>query len=351
MPEALGAFINAYSRGLKSSLLKPGELSAVLDSGRLEAVSDLLLKSPYEAEAAEALSRFQGVDAIDDALARNLVNTFVRIKAMCREEMAQLADIFIGRWDLLAVKSLLRNRHSGVSAVESSASLVPGISMSPAVYRELAAQESMEGLIRGLAAWDPRLCGGLLQAFTGYQESRNLRVLEETIDRGYFLNSLGRLGCYRSNDATFLKELLRAEIDRINLRRLFEPRPEGVTADDVLREMLPRGVLTPATLRDIAAAGSPERAAEVMSRTPYGDMAEALAVFAQTGRFSALERQFELKFIERLRRAVQRQNLGLASLLRYAWLKYNEVTNLRIIAHGIAARLPKARLEQELLYV
>ena len=162
---------------------------------------------------------------------------------------------------------------------------------------------------------------------------------------------ISHLGCFRSNDATFLKELLRAEIDRINLRRLFEPRPEGISADDVLREMLPRGVLTPATLRDIASAGSPERAAEVVSRTPYGDMADALAAFSQTGRFSALERQFELKFMDRLRRAGQRQNIGLASLLRYAWLKYNEVTNIRIIAHGIASRLPKTRLEQELLYV
>lgn len=351
MPDALGAFINAYSRGLKSSLFKTGDLSTLLDSGRLEAVSDLLLKSPYEKEAADALSRFQGVDAIEDAIARNLVNTFARIKAMCREEMAQLADIFMGRWDLLAVKSLLRNRHSGVSGDKSSASLVPSISIPPAIYKELVAQDSMEGLVRGLAAWDPRLCGGLLQSLPVYQESRNLRALEETLDRGYFQNSLGRLGCFRSNDAKFLKELLRAEIDRINLRRLFEPRPAGTTAEDVLREMLPRGLLGTATLRDIAAAGSPERSAEVVSRTPYGDMAEALAAFAQTGRFSALERQFELKFIERLRRAVQRQNIGLASLLRYAWLKYNEVTNLRIIAHGVAAHLPKARLEQELLYV
>ena len=351
MPQALGAFVNAYSRGLKSSLFRSGDLSALLDSGRFEAVNELLLKSPYEKEAAEALSRFQGIDAIEDALQRNLVNTFARIKAICREEMAQLVDIFMGRWDLLAVKSLLRNRHSGVSGDKSSASLVPAISMPAAVYKELAAQDTMENLVRGLAAWNPRLCGGLLQALPAYNESRNLRVLEEAIDRGYFLNSLGRLGCYRSNDAVFLKELLRAEIDRINLRRLFEPRPEGVTADDILREMLPRGMLGPASLRDIAAAGSPERAAEVVARTPYGDMADALAAFAQTRRFSALERQFELKFIERLRRAVQRQNIGLASLLRYAWLKYNEVTNLRIIAHGVASRLPKARLEQELLYV
>lgn len=323
----------------------------MLENGRLDAIGETLLKSQYEVEMAEALSRYSGAEAIDDAVSRNLVNTFARLKAMCREETARLADIFISRWDLIAVKALLRNRHHGLDAHSGAQSLVPGPSMPQAVQNELAGQDSMDLLVRGLAAWNPGLCGGLIEALPAYQESKNLRVLEEALDRAYFQTGLVRLGSSRSKDARFVQELLRAEIDRINLRRLFEPRAPGVEPESVLREMVPRGRLGEQTLRDVAAAGSPERAAEVVSRTAYGDMAEALSAFAQTGKFSALDRQFELKFLERLRRAVQREGVGLASLLRYAWLKYNEVMNLRIIAHGLAARLPKARLEQEMLHV
>jgi ATP synthase A1 C subunit len=351
MPESISAYINAYARGLKSRLLTKAEIESMLESGRLDVIGETLLKSQYEVEMAEALSRFQGADAIEDAVSRNLVNTFARLKAMCREESARLADIFIGRWDLVAVKALLRNRHQGIDAQSGAGSLVPGPSMPQAVQNELAAQDSMDLLVRGLASWDPGLCGGLLEALPAYQESKNLRVLEEALDRSYFARSLIRLGSSRSKDAKFVEDLLRAEIDRINLRRLFEPRAPGVEPEEVVREMLPRGRLSEETLREIASATSPDRAAEIVSRTPYGDMAEALAEFAQTGKFSALERQFEVKFLERLRRAVQREGVGLASLLRYAWLKYNEVMNLRIIAHGLAARLPKARIEQEVLYV
>jgi V/A-type H+-transporting ATPase subunit C len=351
MADSFAAFINARVRGMKSSLLRRNELEAMLDNGRIDQIGDTLLKSPYEAELAEALSRYQGAEAIEDAVTRNLGNTFSRLKAMCREEMAVLADIFISRWDLAAVKSLLRNRHHNVSGDAGAASIVPSASMPPAVQKELAAQDTMDALVRGLVAWNAGLCRPLTEALPAYMETKNLRVLEDALDRGYFVNNLVRLGSHRSDDAKFIQELLRAEIDRINLRRLFEPRPAGVTGEDMLRELLPRGTLTDQVLREIAAAPNAERAAEVVSRTPYGDMAGALASFAQTGRFSALERQFELKFLEKLRRAVQRQGIGLSSLLRYAWLKYNEVTNLRIIAHGLASRLPKARLEQEILHV
>ena len=116
MPEAISAYINAYARGLKSRLLTKPEIESMLENGRLEAIGETLLKSQYEVEMAEALSRYSGVEAIDDAVSRNLVNTFARLKAMCREETARLADIFIGRWDLNAVKALLRNRHHGLDA-------------------------------------------------------------------------------------------------------------------------------------------------------------------------------------------------------------------------------------------
>jgi len=351
MVETLSAYINARVRGMKSSLLPKTELSAMLDHGRLDGMAETLLKTPYEEEMAESLSRYQGAEAIEDAVSRNLVHTFAKLRRMCQEETRLLAEIVISRWDLGAVKSLLRNRHQGLDAATGERSLEPSPSMPQAVQQELASLDSMDGLVRGLAAWNSELCRGLLAALPAYQESGNLRVLEERLDRAYFVENVRRLEDMESDDARFVYDLLRWEIDRINLRRIFEPRPAGVGVEEVLREVLPKGTLGEQVLRDIASAGSPDRAAELVTRTAYGDMAEALESFAETGKFSRLERQFEFEYLERLKRAVQRQSLGLAILLRYAWLQYNEVTNLRLIAHGLAVNLPKQRIEQELVYV
>ncbi len=351
MPGKFAAYITARVRGMKSTLLSRNELVGMVDHARLDAMGEALLKSPYEDEMAEALTRYQGAEAIEDAVSRNLVNVFAKLKNMCREESAELADIFITRWDLSAIKALLRNRHHGLDAETGASSLVPSPSMPQAVQKELASHDTMDALVRGLSAWNPSLCRGLVEALPVYQETNNLRVLEEALDRNYFVDNVRRLEQFKSDDAKFIQELLRSEIDRINLRRLFEPRAPGSDVEEIMRQMLPKGTLPQDTLREIASANNPQRAAEIVGRTSYGDMAEALQAYAETGKFSYLERQFELRFLDKLKRAVQRQSLGLAILLRYAWLKYNEVMNLRIIAHGLAVHLPKARLEQEVLYV
>src|SRR5262245_17996812 len=81
MASSFAAFINARVRGMKSALLSRNDLETMLNSGRLDQIGDMLMKSPYETELAEALARYQGADAIEDAVTRNLVNTFTQLKA------------------------------------------------------------------------------------------------------------------------------------------------------------------------------------------------------------------------------------------------------------------------------
>ena len=68
------------------------------------------------------------------------------------------------------------------------------------------------------------------------------------------------------------------------------------------------------------------------------------------GQLGRLDRVFEAAFVDQLRHATQQRPLGFAMLMRYAWQKYNEVTNLRMIARGAAAQIPKERIGAEVMY-
>ena len=208
----------------------------------------------------------------------------------------------------------------------------------------------MDHLVRGLVAWNGRLCAGLLESLPKYLETRSLRVLEEALDRAYFLGNLGRMGTSRETSSRFGKSLLRMEIDRINLRILFEPRPEDISPEDMLARIVARGTIHPDVLREIASAPSHERAIAALEKTAYAGFAEDVEAFVETGHFSRLERKFEHAFLDRLKRAAQHEGLGIAVLMWYAWLKYNEVMNIRMIARGLSVRLPKARVFQEVVY-
>jgi ATP synthase A1 C subunit len=349
--ETFAAYINARVRGMKSALFSSSDLTGLVDAADIKALENALLSSPYENEMAESMTRYEGADAVEDAVSKNLVTTFAKLQRLCSGELGELAGIFLARFDLISVKSLLRNQHAGLDSETGEQSLFPGPSLTPALMRELASLDAMDALVRGLSAWNVRLCRGLVEKLPEYQESRNLRVLEDALDRGYFVNTIRRLENNELEDAVFLRNLLRTEIDRINLRRLLAPRAPGEEAEDVVRELLPKGTLPTELLREIASATTPERAVETLTKTAYSEMEDALLIYGQTGKFARLDRAFEQAFMARLKRASQQHALSVSILMLFAWLKYNEVINVRMIARGMAIQLPKSRIEEEMVHV
>lgn len=348
---SFGAYLSARLRGMKSRLLSQSDLDGLLEKGEGDSLSQALLTTPYGDEMAEALTRYEGANAVEDAASRNLVNTFAKLRNLCRGHYGELARLFVGRWDLIAVKSLLRNLHHGVDPETGDTSWVPGPSLPIAVMKELGSQTSMDALVRGLAAWNGRLCRPLVEALPEYQKTNELRTLEEALDRGYFSGNLRRLSSRRDGDSLFVKGLLRMEIDRINLRILFEPRSADVNPEDSLSRLLPRGTVGMTDLRAIASAPSLDRATDTLSKTPYAEFFVGLAETTAASDFSTLDRQFETAFISRLTRAAQHQSIGIAVLMRYAWLKYNEVMNIRMIARCRDIQLDPERIREELVYV
>jgi ATP synthase A1 C subunit len=345
------AYISARVRGMKSHLMDATDLDSLMDSAGPDAMTELLLTTPYESEMAEALTRYHGADAVEEGATRNLIQTFSKLRRLSKGSMEQLVNIFIGRWDLAGVKSLLRNRHQGLDAETGEASLLPSPSLSPALMIDLASRDSVEALVRGLTAWNSSLCRPLEDKLAEYQESGNLRVLEDALDRSYFVSNARRLESDSSADAKTVRAVLRLEIDRMNLRRLFEPRGAEVDAEDILHELLPNGGISLDMLRTVASSNSPERAVEQLENSAYRGLGDALAVFAQTGQFSRLERAFDKLMMDRLKRASQQNSMSIAVLMRYSWLKYNEVMNIRMISRGAAVNLPKSRIQEEMLYV
>ena len=83
------AHVSARVRGMKSHLLDATDLDSLLDSTGPDAMAELLLTTPYESEMAEAMTRYQGADAVEDGVTRNLIHTFTKLRKMCDGELAE----------------------------------------------------------------------------------------------------------------------------------------------------------------------------------------------------------------------------------------------------------------------
>jgi vacuolar-type H+-ATPase subunit C/Vma6 len=348
--DPLAVSLSARVRAMKSRLFGRERFEELLDQADLSLLIEVLLNSVYEQEMAGALTRYEGATAVEDAVSRNLVGTFRALTSAAQGRLGELARVFFQRWDLLAAKSLLRGRHHNVEGSTGQDLLVAGPGMGVALLENLARCESMEGLVQGLAMWDRDLCGGLPRALAAYAETGELAFLEETLDEGYFVATVRRLGGASDTDSGQLRRVLQMEIDRINLRTLFQLAGGPLSLEDQEDRLLPEGSLSGTTLRQMASAPSAEEAMEHLGPTAYRDLVEGLYQFLQTAQFGPMERLFELFIITYLRREARVRVLSLAVLMHYAWLKHNEVTNLRLIAQGEARHLPRGRIREEVLY-
>lgn len=344
------AYLNARIRGMKSHLLSREQYEQLIEADSVQAVIDQLMGSQYQHDLAESLTRYEGADAVEDAVSRNLVRTYQRLITVTQGMDRELAEVFFQRWDLFAVKSLLRVKHRGLDATSAEGMLVPGPTLGVALLNEYASLPSMDVLVRTLAGWNSKLCRCLVDSLPEYNAGNDLRVLEDALDRHYFVKTARTLKGIESESAQLLRSALQMEIDRINVRTVMAMHGSEETEDVLRSRMLPGGRLHEPVLAQILQAKTPEQVIEPLQNTPYRNLRRGLFKYVQSNRFSPLERVFEQVFIEQLGALARSHTLSIAILLLYTWLKYNEVVNLRVIARGSAKHLPKGLVREEIMY-
>lgn len=343
---------NARVHGMKRELFSSTSIDGFLDQGDLARLLESLLDSAYSREMAEAMTRYQGADAVEEAVSRNLVATFQTLLSRSHGEFRQLVQIFLARWDLMAVKSLIRCRHHGVDGPAMGSALIPGPTLTPPLLAEFSQLDSIESLVVALVAWNRDLCGSLRKALPAYQENGNLAELEEALDRAYFVDTVVRLKNADDEDSRMLRAQLQSEIDRINLRTVFQHiDSHGELGESLESRFLSQGSLPRTLLRQMAASSDPAAAMAHLARTRYSSLVEELYQLLQTGRFSPMERFFERVLMKNVRQSARNNVFGIGVMMDYVWMKYNEVINLRLIARGLAGNLPAGRVRDELYSV
>jgi vacuolar-type H+-ATPase subunit C/Vma6 len=214
--------------------------------------------------------------------------------------------------------------------------------------RELASLGTVEELVAALVRWNPGLCAGLRRRLPEYRESNDLALLEEELDRGYFVAGMARWSASTDPNAVILRDQLAAEIDRANLRLVFQCIAGDIDAEAVSARLLPHGTLSGSLLRQMAEASDPSGAVERLAGTSYSGLVEELFQLLQTGRFAPVERYLDRLHLNQMRRFARRDVFGIGVLMDYVWRKYNECVNLRLVARGLAGGLPVGRVRDEL---
>jgi vacuolar-type H+-ATPase subunit C/Vma6 len=339
-------YINARVRALQSLLLSPQDVRRALACGSLEEFVTFLGATPYAAPVAVAQTTRKGIAGVEEGLRRDFQRTIDRIVRAAGGRPRELLTVALGRCELFSVRALLRglDGRAGLEAVMGST--IPFGRLDEVALEELARQPDVKSGIDLLAQWRIPYAEALRRAFPAYRGGGDLAALETALDRSFFAEALRALDPSHAGDAV-VAGCLRREIDRILLGYALRAVHHGAAEVDPAASFIPGGrtVTRPVFARLCAVRSVPDFIAAVPDPAAAACLEAGLRRYLGSGRLSELDLALHACFVRGMMRLVLRDPLSVAFTVGYLWRKANEIRNLRIIARGAYARIPRADVE------
>jgi V/A-type H+-transporting ATPase subunit C len=346
-------YINARIRAMRSRLLSHRALDDLILKPDLESLIADLENGPYREDIIEAKGRLSGILCIESALRQNFIKTFRKIQDFSRgeKEAKQYVAIFLHRWDVQNIKTILRGKNIHATAEEILDCLVPAGELDEVTLKELLKQPDIKAVIDLLATWQIRYAKPLTESFLGFAKSRDLAILECALDRYYYADALAtvRDPTYNNN---LIRNLLSLEVDVVNVRTVLRMVRDHVDPADAQRYLIGGGKEfneeTIALLLSLPTIGD---VVKKLAAKQYRFLAGVPETAIRTQKISVIEKELERFLIKKGAGAFLLDPLSVASVIGYFWAKYNEITNIRIISRCKTADFPVENLKEELVYV
>jgi len=344
-------YLNARIRSMKGRLLSPAALEGLIQKPDLGGVISELERSPYRSELEKAAIRYSGIQALEEALRREMAGTFSRILSIARgDEAEKYVRLLLARWDVQNIKTLLRGKAMHISPAEILECLVPAGDLDEAALAELLKQPDIRGVIDLLATWRIRFARPLTLALAEFQENRDPSVFEYALDRFSCRSSLDTLQDEADDDG-IMREMVRSEIDVINLKTAFRLIRDGASAEEARPILISGGrALDAGRVHSLIGTGNVETAAKMLDGTPYGFLSAVPAAAAKAG-ISAYEKELDRYLLAKGVSYFLKDPLSVSFAIGYFWANLAEVTNLRVIARGKSAGMTDREIREELLHV
>jgi V/A-type H+-transporting ATPase subunit C len=345
-------YVNARIRGMKSRLLEHSAFETLIRKPDVESIIAELGNTAYKEEIDKASVQYSGIMCIEVALRKDFTNAFRKIYGYLEGEDAErYIKILLGRWDIQNIKTILRGKSIHVTSAEIHECLVPAGELDDTTLIELIKQPDVKAVIDLLATWRIDYAIPLTRHFKEYSEKRDIAVLEYAIDRFYYENALAAVKG-DSYDDRIIREMVMTEIDVTNIKNVLRIIRDKIEIEEAQNYLIDGGIsLDIEKLLAMVIPGTLAGAIKQLETTPYSFFSKVPEEDFKAGKISVFEKELEKYLVKRGIIRFLGDPLSIAIPIGYVWAKYNEVTNIRIIARCKTADVPEDELREELVYV
>ena len=345
-------YVNARIKGMKSRLLHASVFETLILKPDVESIITELGTTAYKQEIEKASIQYSGIRCIEVALRKDFTSSFRKIFSFMRgDESEKYIKILLGRWDIQNIKTILRGKNIHIPTAEIHDCLIPAGELDDTTMIELVKQPDVKAVIDLLATWGISYAKPLTRNFKDYSEKRDLAILEYAIDRFYYKNSLNWVKGGSYNDG-LVRDMIMTEIDVTNIKNVFRMIRDKIDAEEAKSFLIDGGKsLDTEKLLTMVRTGTFAGAIKLLETSPYAFLSKVPEEVLKAQKISVLEKDLERYLIQRGISRFLGDPLSIAIPIGYIWAKYNEITNIRIIARSKTADVPEKELRGELIYV
>ena len=348
-------YCNARLRAMRSRLLGRAELVALCQVGSVPGLLAALAGTAYRQAVQAAMLRGSGMECLTEALRRDMVEVFSRLRRFCGGTELRLVATVWRAHDVHNLKAILGGLAKRAPPEEITAALLPAGELSAATLAELARAANLGAALDMLGGANPPIA----QALARLEPWQRLDTteLDLALDRWHARQARWDLADWPEG-RDVLAAAADIEADLANLLTVL--RLAAARAGDPARRGQPgrasaarlfrgSGRLRFELLQAVAEQNTLVGAIQVLAGTAYYVPLQAgLAAYSRSGRLGDIERQLRLYRLHWLAGLAVRDPLGPGMLLAYLALKTSEVSNLRWVAEGISLGLAPQAIGEEL---
>lgn len=342
-------YLNTRLRYLKSRLLGPSEFGSYLDMDDFDEFTAAMAETDYADEMERASVEHTGYTMVEQAIVAHTQRVFQKLHNVAFDEPKQLIGLILERFEVFNLKTVFRGFHAGTDTNTIRESLLPTILYPTSFYETLLDREGINAVIDELLTVGNRYYRPLSRAYSDYESSGQLAILEVALDRHYFAGSRTLLDQLDSPNAERVRRMLGTEVDILNLVYAMRVLDSAVEADERDRYVLDGGErLDDRTLR--ALLDSPDRASFIrtVEETYYGRRLDSLDESLDA---NAFQEQLENLLYHEMTRLEPGQFFDIGLAAAYIWRVNAEAINLRVIAGGLYRRASHEEIERRLIKV
>ncbi len=347
----LGKYPYTYVRVavMRTLLIKSAEYEHLLKMSVPEIIR-YLEETEYKKEIDQLALNYSGTELIDQALTKNIVKTFQKLRRISTKTLQKLVEIYFMRKDMHNLKTILRGKFTKSSNKEIESLLVPAGLLTEDTLAALVKIESIENILRNKAIMQLISPEYLKPSLGEFNKTKDIAKLENTLDKFYF-NTLMSFVARLSSQGTLFREFITTEIEILNIMTILRLKREGIPKTELIKFIISNpDKRQQRKIQGILNVTSVDAVIEKLKKIGYSQTIKAgLEEYNKSGSLISIEMDFKRYLLRKTLLFEHKNPLSVDTILSFMFAKDMEIRNLQLLIKCKQFNMPENFIREQLV--